>query len=272
SSDNPFDDSAVDLSAETAFCERLPEQNYCCSSRNTASSSFKKRGFREPSDSGRVSRMCGTSHNGYRGRSANSGLKRSWQGKVADRSHLLSPSYSLETLMAVEFPTDISIEQLGDEMAKALGERNPKPIRPIVVACGTDKAISLFEETRKVECSGGMMVGMSIFSSRPTLLGYDRIQIDNGQRRRTPGGVFISLFKLDPDIPEDIKEKILAENKEEGRKILRARRKGRFNFSENVARLAELMKKEKEKDTASNFLKPLPPAEVLYRQDLMPDA
>uniref|UniRef100_A0A0K0DBZ2 Phosphorylated adapter RNA export protein n=1 Tax=Angiostrongylus cantonensis TaxID=6313 RepID=A0A0K0DBZ2_ANGCA len=149
--------------------------------------------------------------------------------KVADRSHLLSPSYSLETLMAVEFPTDISIEQLGDEMAKALGERNPKPIRPIVVACGTDKAISLFEETRKVECSGGMM-------------------IDNGQRRRTPGGVFISLFKLDPDIPEDIK------------------------VSLNFIPLAELMKKEKEKDTASNFLKPLPPAEVLYRQDLMPDA
>ncbi|VDM56250.1 unnamed protein product [Angiostrongylus costaricensis] len=223
-SDDPFGDSAIDLSAETAFCERLPEQDYCCSSKTTASSSFKRGGFREPSGSGRVPRMCGTSHNVCRGRSTNSGLKRSWQGKVADRSHLLSPSYSLETLMAVEFATDISIEQLGDEIAKALGERNPKPIRPIVVACGIDKAISLFEETRKIECSGGMM------------------------------------------------EKILAESREEGRKIMRARRKGRFNFSENVAKLAELLKKEREKDSASDFLKPLPPAEVLYRQDLVPGA
>uniref|UniRef100_A0A183FW66 Phosphorylated adapter RNA export protein n=1 Tax=Heligmosomoides polygyrus TaxID=6339 RepID=A0A183FW66_HELPZ len=104
--------------------------------------------------------------------------------EVVDPLQLLSASYSLETLMAAEFASDITLEQLGDEIGKAMGERDPKTVKNIVNVCGMEKALALFEETRKVESTGGMMT-------------------ENGQRRRTPGGVFISLFKLDSEIPED---------------------------------------------------------------------
>ncbi|KHJ91770.1 hypothetical protein OESDEN_08355 [Oesophagostomum dentatum] len=85
-------------------------------------------------------------------------------------------------------------------------------------------AIALFEETRNVESHGGMMT-------------------DNGQRRRTPGGVFISLFKLDPDISEDVKKEIFGQSRIEARKMLRARRKGRTNFAEDVAKVCSLKNK-----------------------------
>ncbi|KAK6047608.1 hypothetical protein COOONC_14885 [Cooperia oncophora] len=151
--------------------------------------------------------------------------------------------------MAVEFASDISVEQLGDEIAKAMGERDPRTVKTIVRACGVDKAIALFEETRKVESTGGMM-------------------IENGQRRRTPGGVFISLFKLDSDIPEDVKKQVFGETKQEARKLLRARKKGHNNFASEVAKLAELMKKEKEKSSeeGSETLKPLPSVEEVVLQ------
>ncbi|RCN43898.1 hypothetical protein ANCCAN_10099 [Ancylostoma caninum] len=120
--------------------------------------------------------------------------------------------------MAVEFSADTSIEQLGDEMAKAMGERDPKTVKSIVQVCGVEKAIALFEEMRTVESQGGMM-------------------IDNGRRRRTPGGVFISLFKLDADIPGDVKKRLFDETKMEARKILRARKKGRSDFAQDVAKV-----------------------------------
>lgn len=41
--------------------------------------------------------------------------------------------------MAVEFSSDTSIEQLGDEMAKAMGERDPKTVKSIVQVCGVEK-------------------------------------------------------------------------------------------------------------------------------------
>ncbi|KAJ1363806.1 hypothetical protein KIN20_023749 [Parelaphostrongylus tenuis] len=245
SAGHPFDDSVIDLSAETAFCERVPDDNYCSSSRTIANKVLNRGGSH-----GSRGRDRGPFNNGQRGKHDDRGLKRYREGKVADRNRLLIPSYSLETLMAVEFASDISVEQLGKDMAKALGEINPSTIHRIVNACGVDKAISLFEETRKIESTGGMMT-------------------DNRQRRRTPGGVFIMLFKLDSDIPEHIKAKVFGENKEEGRRMLKARRKGRPNFAENVAKLGELMRKEREKESSVESLKPLPPAtEILLPQDL----
>lgn len=41
--------------------------------------------------------------------------------------------------------------------------------------------MELFEATRGIEASGGMMIA-------------------DGTRRRTPGGVFMTLFKTDPDV------------------------------------------------------------------------
>ncbi|KAK5971886.1 hypothetical protein GCK32_001378 [Trichostrongylus colubriformis] len=219
-------------------------------------------------------RTRGGGRGGFVDRGRGSGLKRSWQGQVRDPGELLTASYSLETLMAVEFTSDLSIEQLGDEMAKAMGERDPRTVKSIVRACGVDKAIALFEEMRKVESTGGMMVLRDVFVYAVVhLLTEEVFQIENGQRRRTPGGVFITLFKLDPDVPGDVKKQVFGETKQEARKMLRARKKGHNNFANDVAKLAEIMKKEKEKSTAgegmsedSQPLKPLPSVEEVVFQ------
>lgn len=98
----------------------------------------------------------------------------------------MSEDYSLETLMSAEFQHGISLEQLGQEMAQCLGEKDPKTVLKIVEAIGEEKSLQLLEETREIESKGGMK----------TL---------DGSRRRTPGGVFISLFKSDADVTIDIK-------------------------------------------------------------------
>ncbi|KAE9412604.1 hypothetical protein Angca_007109 [Angiostrongylus cantonensis] len=218
--------------------------------------------------------MCDTvDSSGCTVRGTTRGLKRSWQNKVPGHGHEVSPLYSCRNLMAMQFATDISTEQLGDEIAKGLGEKNRYLIRSIVIACGSGKALSLFEKTRQVKRNGGMI-------------------INNGQRRRTPGGVFISLFKSDSDIPEDVKKKILVESNNETQKIMRARKKnqyllenktkrpkimsapkkGHIDPPENETKLGELLKKEREEDSAFDSVKPLPPIERLFQQHLVLDA
>ncbi|KJH44137.1 hypothetical protein DICVIV_09833 [Dictyocaulus viviparus] len=339
STDDPFGDSAIDLNAETAFCERLSDEAWDPCPQPYVSKTYRKKditiGFN-------ASRARGKGPYGrkrydsraYKGNHSANLLKRSRQDmnqdrdklllssysletlmavefdsnisieqlgdemamamgerdpqavktivracgmeKNQDRDKLLLSSYSLETLMAVEFDSNISIEQLGDEMAMAMGERDPQAVKTIVRACGMEKALSLFEEARKVESTGGMMIDNGKRRRTPggvfiSLFKLDSdipedVKIDNGKRRRTPGGVFISLFKLDSDIPEDVKKRVFGENKQEARKLIRARRK-HFNFAGNVAKLAELMKKEKEKDM--NSLKPLPLAEDLLQESVV---
>lgn len=51
----------------------------------------------------------------------------------------------------------------------------------VILELGKEKALELFETTRGIEAGGGMMVA-------------------DGTRRRTPGGVFMTLFKTDPDV------------------------------------------------------------------------
>lgn len=71
------------------------------------------------------------------------------------------------------------------EIAEKLGETEPNPIKQITVLIrhfGAERMLDLLEETLKIEEQGGMMVA-------------------NGQRRRTPGGVFFFLAKdrMTPD-------------------------------------------------------------------------
>lgn len=47
--------------------------------------------------------------------------------------------------------------------------------------------MQIFNETKKIESSGGLLV-------------------NNGQRRRTPGGVFIHLFKSNPGLADNVKK------------------------------------------------------------------
>lgn len=249
--DDPFGDAPIDLSVETAFCERISSRdNWYSRGREVVRGALGKRGHSSnhaTSSRGRgpPGRIRGGGRGSFVDRGRGNGLKRPWPGKVVDPGELLSASYSLETLMAAEFASDITLEQLGDEIGKAMGERDPKTVKNIVNVCGMEKALALFEETRKVESTGGMMT-------------------ENGQRRRTPGGVFISLFKLDSEIPEDVKKRLFGETKHEARKMGRARRRGHSSFQNDVAKLAELMRREKEKE-AGEPLKPLPHVEEQFR-------
>lgn len=242
-SESPFDDAPIDLSAETAFCSRISEDAGDIHGR-VAKGGYK-RGF---SARGAPGRSRGAPVTSWRGGGNQRHLKRKWPDKksnATDPGKLVDASYSLETLMALEFPTGITVEDLGDEIVKAMGERDPKIVKAIVNICGVDKALSIFEETRKVESAGGML-------------------IENGRRRRTPGGVFIFLFKLDPDIPENVKKEVFGQARRDTKKLLRAKRRN-GTFADELAALAEIMKKEKEKEESDQSLVPLPNVEEVFQ-------
>lgn len=79
---------------------------------------------------------------------------------------------------------------VAQEIAAQLGETEGKPLKQIasiVHHCGVEFAQNLLQETLEVEAGGGML-------------------INDGQRRRTPGGVFFYLARL--RMPEDIREQI----------------------------------------------------------------
>ncbi|VDK47502.1 unnamed protein product [Anisakis simplex] len=120
------------------------------------------------------------------GRGAERGRKRGWNESNGSNPNLVSCNYSLDALKAAHIPNGLNIDELGERISKALGERDGQTIGAAVKAIGETLALKLFEETRKVELSGGMLV------------------LD-GSRRRTPGGVFMVLFKANPDIPQEAK-------------------------------------------------------------------
>ncbi|KAL4002177.1 PHAX RNA-binding domain family protein [Acanthocheilonema viteae] len=144
----------------------------------------------------------------------NNSLKRRRSGK--NPSSLPSDDYSLEALLATEFPDNISIDELAERIVMALGERNGKFLQSVILEVGEEKALELFEATREIEASGGMMIA-------------------DGTRRRTPGGVFMTLFKTDPDVLPILKEKVHDLQKATAREIRTARRRGKRETSKDAA-------------------------------------
>ncbi|XP_014488298.1 PREDICTED: phosphorylated adapter RNA export protein [Dinoponera quadriceps] len=87
----------------------------------------------------------------------------------------------------VEVATDITTK---------LCEKKESLIRRVVDIVGKKKAIQFFQETRKIEENGGML-------------------IMNGSRRRTTGGVYFWLVKNDKHIPQEkIREIFVCDQKE----------------------------------------------------------
>uniref|UniRef100_A0A0K0DP80 Alba domain-containing protein n=1 Tax=Angiostrongylus cantonensis TaxID=6313 RepID=A0A0K0DP80_ANGCA len=171
--------------------------------------------------------MCDTvDSSGCTVRGTTRGLKRSWQNKVPGHGHEVSPLYSCRNLMAMQFATDISTEQLGDEIAKGLGEKNRYLIRSIVIACGSGKKKILVESNNETQ---------KIMRARK-------------------------------------KNQYLLENKTKRPKIMSAPKKGHIDPPENETKLDELLKKEREEDSAFDSVKPLPPIEHLFQQHLVLDA
>ena len=73
-------------------------------------------------------------------------------------------------------------------MATKLSEPKTQLIVGVVELVGRQVAVDLFERTRRLEADGGMM-------------------IKNGERRRTPGGVFLQLLRDEAPVDDRIDEK-----------------------------------------------------------------
>ncbi|XP_040271909.1 phosphorylated adapter RNA export protein [Bufo bufo] len=88
-------------------------------------------------------------------------------------------------------------DKVTDEIAYRLHEPKKNLIERVVKTIGTKKAIELLIQTAEVEQNGGLLVL-------------------NGTRRRTPGGVYLTLLKSTPSITSDqIKEIFYVENQKE---------------------------------------------------------
>ncbi len=87
-------------------------------------------------------------------------------------------------------PSKKEIKDMATRVADQLGERNNKPrqqIAKIISLCGLKYAEKLVEETKEIEAQGGMMT-------------------QNGERRRTMGGVFFQLARQ--QLPEEMRDRI----------------------------------------------------------------
>ncbi|VDN91407.1 unnamed protein product [Brugia pahangi] len=159
-------------------------------------------------------------------------------------SLLSSTDYSLETLLTTEFPENISISELAERIVRALGERNEKFLwrldiegakGNVIIEIGEEKALELFEATRGIEASGGMLIA-------------------DGTRRRTPGGVFMTLFKTDPDIQPLLKKKVCNLQKTATREIRIAKRRGKRETAKAFNITPEKVEMLKKLSTASEVL------------------
>ncbi|CAB3401711.1 unnamed protein product [Caenorhabditis bovis] len=137
-------------------------------------------------------------------------------------SALLAPEYSLESLLSAEFMEGLPLAQLGEQMARVLGEKEPATISKIVEAIGEANARKLFEKTRETEKNGGMMT-------------------KDGSRRRTPGGVMILYFREDPDVADDVKDAIFGDMRNNVKEHRKQSRKRAHDFNTKLEDMKRVM-------------------------------
>lgn len=134
----------------------------------------------------------------------------------------------------VLIPTDPP-ERVGLHIARALEEPKTQLIINVTKVIGNEKAIELFNKTREIEAHGGMM----------TL---------HQERRKTPGGVFITLLKDDPNLNQESIGKIFEFDnlflrpklKAAQRRRKRAKNDQKTNYEDHLAAAKEKLLKEKE--------------------------
>ncbi|XP_073813472.1 phosphorylated adaptor for RNA export [Musca autumnalis] len=94
---------------------------------------------------------------------------------------------------------DRNAVEVAREMAKKLHEEKDDLIVRIVEVLGLELPLKIFKETQRIEADGGMT-------------------IKNGQRRRTPGGVFLFLIKHNETISADDQKAIFSEDRSSANK------------------------------------------------------
>ncbi|CAD5231922.1 unnamed protein product [Bursaphelenchus xylophilus] len=138
----------------------------------------------------------------------------------------MSNGFSYDQMFESEIPGDLDEKEVGKRIAKVFGELDDASVCFAVKTIGVPLALELYNEALKIEKEGGMAV-------------------ENGARRRTPGGVFFKLIKDSDKVEKQLKAKI----------------------NENSRKIMEKMRNEKQKQKERN-LKPLPKATDLLKPEV----
>jgi hypothetical protein len=116
-------------------------------------------------------------------------------GEQANQESQIEQAESIETADAADAaqpakPDQPAVDEHVAEIAGRLDEKNKRALQQIgalITECGLDQTLAWLEEALKIEAEGGMM-------------------INDGSRRRSPGGVFFAVAKT--HLPEELKQKI----------------------------------------------------------------
>lgn len=139
-----------------------------------------------------------------RKRKADNGNDRHQHSRIHDRLGI--KKVTTTKLGEIDVSVDMESELLIAKIAEFLHEPKVELIERIVTHLGKDVAIRILEATKDVEEGGGMY----------TL---------DGSRRRTPGGVYLTLMKQQPEFNKDVRRLIFVEDVQEMMKHRREKRK-----------------------------------------------
>ncbi|XP_045216919.2 phosphorylated adapter RNA export protein-like isoform X2 [Mercenaria mercenaria] len=139
-----------------------------------------------------------------RKRKADSGNDRQQRSGVHDR--LGVKKVTTTRLGEIDMSVDMEDSELIKKIAEFLHEPKVELIERVVTHLGKEVAIRIVQATKDVEESGGMY----------TL---------DGSRRRTPGGVYLTLMKQQPEFNKDVRKLIFVEDVEEMQKHRKEKRK-----------------------------------------------
>ena len=168
------------------------------------------------------------------------GTKRSVKERLGKKKVQLDRVHN-ETLPAPGEPRQIvdiaeislvegSDEDFGEEVAERLKEDKEEMMVELVKAVGRKVVWEFFKDTQKVEREGGMV-------------------INNGARRRTPGGVMLHLLRKTerPELKEKLRKFFNDSRKDDQRKILAAKKRKEKNFDKEMEEFLSARKKMSEK-------------------------
>ncbi|XP_023018246.2 phosphorylated adaptor for RNA export [Leptinotarsa decemlineata] len=112
---------------------------------------------------------------------------------------------SKRVILALKTDVNSDTEVLAKDIANKLYEEKEDLIKKVIVSLGKQRAIDIFEETRRIEEEGGMLI--------------------MNQTRRTPGGVYLFLVRHDYHITPDQKTEIFGEERQRNKKMIKEKQK-----------------------------------------------
>ena len=192
-----------------------------CANNSKTPAPRKKRGHSH-SDGGKS--LCKDNQDRFPG----SNRKRSHRGRNPGQKKSDLVQYT--PIKHIEIDVNQPEEVIVEDVVESLGEPCDQKIiiGRLVKLCGTEKVISLLRATEDVEEMGGLA-------------------IQDGSRRRTPGGVFFFLLKNDKDVSKETMDEVFKEQREKWKEGQREQKR------ERKRRARERKRKEKARKEGVTF-------------------